>query len=404
MKDSSPSPQVDVIVERQWHIGIHARALREAGMLGTVYGGFPAYRYLSQGVPKESLSTQAWAIYWHEICRRLPGLSFFDVDVPRAIANWTLQQPRLNRYVACYSTVYKYLFPTLKDRGHILILERGSTHPENYFHQIQRGLKEAGLPYLEKLPAEYEEEIKVGRLSHFVVAGSSAIKESYVSRGYDPEKILLIPYGTDHNLFAYVERPTVLNRPLRMACVGSIGIRKGLQRLLWIGEWAQEQKIDLEIRLIGPLEPECAILLKKSTAVVHCLGVKKGAELVQVLQDCDLYCLPSYEEGFGISVIEGMSTGMPAIVSSEAGAREAVADGVDGIILTTFQPDEMAKKLSVLLNDGKKRVEMGRAARKKVEANYKIENYCQTLRTEYQRMFALVDRMGNSLSTAVKSS
>src|SRR5262249_36535417 len=161
------------------------------------------------------------------------------------------------------------------NRGHVLILERGSTHPENYFTQIQQGMKEAGLPYQEQLPPEYVDEIKAGHLAHFVVAGSTEIKESYTKRGYDPERILLIPYGTDADLFTYTERPAKISRPLRMACVGSIGVRKGLQRLLWISEWAQERKIDLEIWLVGPLELECPALLEKTKAVFRCLGVKK---------------------------------------------------------------------------------------------------------------------------------
>lgn len=397
---------IDVVVERQWHIGPHAQAMEEAGWNHRILGGFPKSRYVTKGIPARHIHSFPVPALWNFFTSKtkLPQLG---VDAPKLLARWAAKKARPNSVVVCYSTVYRHLFPLLRKKelnpsggAHVLAIERGSTHPEAYFHAVEAGRREAGLTWEKNLPKDLMAEIEAGQFADFVIAGSNVIRDSYRSRGVPDERILTIAYGTDEKLFEYFTRPkTHTSRPLRIACVGIQGIRKGLWRLLKIGEWAQRRGIKMELHLVGPMEPEAPELISRFRVPVISHGVKKGYELAGILQSSDLYCLPSYEEGFGISVIEAMSTGLPAIVSEETGAREAITPGLDGLILGNYDDEYLDAVFSPILKDTGLRLRMGTAAREKVLQNYTDAHYGKRLRSEYERMFRIIDESSPGLKT-----
>jgi glycosyltransferase involved in cell wall biosynthesis len=182
-----------------------------------------------------------------------------------------------------------------------------------------------------------------------------------------------------------------------------VGLRKGLWRLIQIARWAGKRKLKLRVQVVGPLEPEAPGLLVAAPPNVEWLGVRKGAALREILHQADLYCLPSYEEGFGISILEAMSTGLPALVSAETGGKEALRPGQNGLVLSGFTEDALDAELAPLLADKESRLEMGRCARKTVENAYAEQHYREQLIAEYRRMFQRAAEAGESLRSAWKA-
>lgn len=74
-----------------------------------------------------------------------------------------------------------------------------------------------------------------------------------------------------------------------------------------------------------------------------------------------------------------MSTGLAAIVSNDTGAREPVEHGKSGLILHRFDDDEFDAELEPVLRNPERIVEMGRAARARIEENYTLEHYCERI-------------------------
>ena len=79
----------------------------------------------------------------------------------------------------------------------------------------------------------------------------------------------------------------------------------------------------------------------------------------------DVFCLPSYREGFGMVVIEAASAGIPAVASRIYGVTDAVGEGVTGLLHRPGDAAEMTREMAALADDAARRQSMGSAARER---------------------------------------
>ena len=87
------------------------------------------------------------------------------------------------------------------------------------------------------------------------------------------------------------------------------------------------------------------------------------------------------QEGFGIVFLEAAAAGVPQVAGESGGAAEAVAHERTGLVMG--RPDaveRVARTLSDLLGDEKRRAEMGREARRRAEAEFSYDVLARRLR------------------------
>ena len=86
-------------------------------------------------------------------------------------------------------------------------------------------------------------------------------------------------------------------------------------------------------------------------------------DVASVLQKGDLFVFPSAYEGFGLTLAEGMSMGLPAVGYKNCVAvNELIQDGVNGI-LAEDGVDGLAQSMRTLMENQALRMKMGKAAR-----------------------------------------
>jgi len=95
-----------------------------------------------------------------------------------------------------------------------------------------------------------------------------------------------------------------------------------------------------------------------------------GEPLLKFYQICDIFCLFSREETFGISVIEAMSCGKPVIVSDAGALPELVEDGKTGFVIHGDREEPYAEKIKFLLAHPEIRARMGKEGRRMVEKRF----------------------------------
>jgi glycosyltransferase involved in cell wall biosynthesis len=90
-----------------------------------------------------------------------------------------------------------------------------------------------------------------------------------------------------------------------------------------------------------------------------------------VLAESHVVCLPStYGEGVPKILLEAAASGRPIITTNIAGCREAVDDGVSGLLVPPDDPAALASALAKLIDDPQLRAKMGAASRKLAEEKF----------------------------------
>lgn len=85
--------------------------------------------------------------------------------------------------------------------------------------------------------------------------------------------------------------------------------------------------------------------------IVKFEGWVSNHKKILLLNQADIYILPSYKEGVPISILEAMSYKIPIITTPVGGIPSIVVDGVNGLIVKPGDCDAMYEALNKLIND-----------------------------------------------------
>jgi glycosyltransferase involved in cell wall biosynthesis len=98
----------------------------------------------------------------------------------------------------------------------------------------------------------------------------------------------------------------------------------------------------------------------------------------------DVFFFPSAMEGFGLTVAEAMSSGLPVVASNRGSIPELVVDGEGGFVCDPAGPGPFVEKLSQILGDQALGEKFGRANRERVERMFRWERCVDGTRRVYE--------------------
>lgn len=87
----------------------------------------------------------------------------------------------------------------------------------------------------------------------------------------------------------------------------------------------------------------------------------------------DLLAVPSWEEPFGLVILEAMAAGIPVVATDVGGPREIVENGVSGLLVAPRAPRELAEAIASILANPELRARLSRNGRERVERHYSLE-------------------------------
>lgn len=147
-----------------------------------------------------------------------------------------------------------------------------------------------------------------------------------------------------------------------------------------------------ELWVVGPDEAfyyqQMALLLGKVKSQVKRVGFTNKPE--RFMQAADLFCLPSYREGFGSSVIEAASCGVPALTSRIYGLTDAVVEGKTGWMHEAGDVQELSQHLDRLFANPDELPVRGKAAREYVETFFAEEIVTDAMQNLYEHRLAQI--------------
>jgi len=262
------------------------------------------------------------------------------------------------------------------------------------------------------------------------VLTTSPVERADIQRlfGIDEQKITCIPIGVDLDMFK--PRPLKklrqklglpLDKPV-ILFVGRLEFRKGVSTLIQAlaevpegelfivggGAGKAAQKLDAAERArLQAIATELGIAHR-----IHYLGAKPQAQVAQYYAAADVCVVPSYYEPFGIVPIEAMASGTPVVASRTGGLRFTVVEDVTGHLAKPKDHKELAEKLALVLQRGKKAY--AQAARLYIEEYFSwpkiakdtasflasLVNPKQEANVEFETSSATAESSSESLGTA----
>lgn len=213
---------------------------------------------------------------------------------------------------------------------------------------------------------------EIKETDYFLVP-SKFVKKSLEFSGVNPEKIYIVPYGVDVNLFRYSKRrKNIEEGPLELLFVGQCSYRKGINYLL---EAASQRANMVNLTIVGGYSGIQELYKKYSSYKnIRFTGRLSHDKLPEVYEKADVFVLPSLSEGMSLVGLEAMASGLPLLCSQNCGVNDVVIENQNGWILEEISTKCLIKKFDYINSIRKRIPAMGIMARKTSE-QYSWESY-----------------------------
>jgi glycosyltransferase involved in cell wall biosynthesis len=137
-------------------------------------------------------------------------------------------------------------------------------------------------------------------------------------------------------------------------------------------------KKDFKACVVGD-GPDREAFIKKIKGLIDSGHVRyipkvENKNLIGIYRKSRVFLNPTKYEIFGMGLMEAMYFGVPVIATAEAGPKEIISDGTDGILLEGFDLSVWEHAVMDLLDHEKNRVQMGRRAGAKIEEKFVWEH------------------------------
>ncbi|MDE3022002.1 MAG: glycosyltransferase family 4 protein [Pseudomonadota bacterium] len=191
------------------------------------------------------------------------------------------------------------------------------------------------------------------------------------------DKVSRLPgSGIDLSTFGYAPMAILGNHPLVFLFVARLLWDKGVGEYVEAARMVRCQYPTVKFQLLGFMDVKNPTAVSSAQVgdwikegVIEYLGVTDDVKPYLVEADCIV--LPSYREGVPRSLLEAAAVGRPIVTTDAVGCRDAVVDGVNGLLCRVGDAADLAVKLLRMIEmNPEERMLMGLAGRKKMECEF----------------------------------
>ncbi|NHM18073.1 glycosyltransferase family 4 protein [Tritonibacter mobilis] len=230
----------------------------------------------------------------------------------------------------------------------------------------------------------------------------AVIATSSKSASYLEREATVIRHGVDCELFQPVENRAALRRALDLpedgllvGCFGRIRHQKGND--LFVKAMIEACRANPKVRglMMGRATPDNAEFLKGLKDEVAAAGLSDRIlfrdevaveDVPRHFQALDLYVAPQRWEGFGLTPLEAMACGAPAVATRVGAFEELVVPGETGTLCDIEDLDKITADIIELLSDEPRLQEMSAAARAHVAQTFRLEGEAAAIIAIYRAL------------------
>lgn len=212
------------------------------------------------------------------------------------------------------------------------------------------------------------------------------------------EKFIDVPHGVDINYYKpgekdpkLIERYSVEDKKV-ILFVGSLDSAhyfKGVNYLIKMAEILKRDDFKIIIIGEGNLRPAYEELVKNKDLNDKVIFTGYLRDIRPFYNLADIFVLPSIDksESFGLVLAEAMACQLPVVVSDLVGVRKLVEKNNNGFLVKPKDASSLAKTITILLDDDKLRIKLGRNGYEKVKNNYSWEIVVRKIEDIYRNLF-----------------
>jgi glycosyltransferase involved in cell wall biosynthesis len=186
------------------------------------------------------------------------------------------------------------------------------------------------------------------RMADVVHCASSFTRNSLVSEGVDPSKMMMVPLGCPRAVSVEALSGRRPPQSIRFIYAGPVSVRKAAHILL--ASWNLLRAMSgAELHFYGVVTiPKAVVDQGRDGAVFH--GAVSKAEMARAYDEASVLVFPTLCDGFGMVVAEALAHGVPVITTSNAGAADLIVDGRNGFVVPPGDPAALAERMQWCLD------------------------------------------------------
>lgn len=381
---------VNIAVPGKFHVLNYAKYIAEKGELAALYMSHKPETPRAYGLPDDKVENYPAKEYLTQLHGRILKDFAYELMQPVYFKLWEKSAIKHFRPAGILHLISQgagvQLVRTAHDRGSKVICEAVNTHPENRLEVIAGETErwELGTPR-KALYGREKGQIEEAHAADLLLTPSSIVAQSYRSRGVLTE-VRKIPYAANVQRFKPQPRSSApRGEPLKVICVGRIGLRKGQLYLL---EAARALGRTVALTLVGTVDPLLYRHLQRHADSFQHFERVPHADMPDLLARHDVFVCPSLEEGLAVSICEAMAMGLCVIATEESGATEILEHSVSGYIVASRSVDALSEALQALAVDRELTRSVGEAAIHRARETVNWQSYSKRLSDIYAELLS----------------
>ena len=218
------------------------------------------------------------------------------------------------------------------------------------------------------------------------------------SMGLDESLTCVISNGVDTNQFTPLERSSLRSElgisddAFVIGSAGRLQPVKGFDILIEAAAILKSAFSGYRFVIIGEGDPnhtrELVALRDRLKLTNDVVFAGYRSDVAGAMRAFDTYALTSRSEGFSLSTIEAMASGIPVVATRCGGPEQILDDGVSGLLVENGSPEAVAQAIDRLRLDSTQRTRLARAAREVVEAHYTVQAQVRAYEELYEQLLS----------------
>jgi glycosyltransferase involved in cell wall biosynthesis len=324
-----------------------ALALESAGFLNSFFSLLPDEQYFSwlakyfrfivpssvfrhslEGIPRDKINILIGPLYFYKFSLKIKNnqiKTFFELAAWVIFDRWVASNLKRShpKIVIGYEMCCLNTFLVAKKLGVKCILDAAACHYQSVDDLLPEKITARDSLAGKQLRLRKNLEIQ---LADKIICASDLARDTYLKAGVDSKKLLVNAPGYDKKLFIPKSHSDEGDY-VTFIFIGQPVYHKGFDVLVEAFNKLLLTNLRVKLLVVGSRELCDPTLMVKD---INFLGRLSHQEIKYLFMHSDCLVLPSRCESFGMAALEAIGSGVPAIISKNAGVSMLIEEGVNG--------------------------------------------------------------------------